>query len=365
LPLDRTQASGALLAWVLLVHSPLRAASEIPMKRDQIPSHDPSASATPAELVEVDLLGETPIWTPEIERLTNSACTQIRLGFPGMAVDGQQRCGKTSACEFLRDTLSQALGYPIATVMWTIPEFAKTERDFVQERLRDSECHAVSHRDIAVLRNRLYDHIADLAAQAGGRKVSIIVDEAHNLSREQYHYLIHCDNALRMRKVKPFFVLVGQPELRSTTSSWMKSSGYQVVGRFFARQHTYMGIALPDVLTVVQGFDEPESEGALVTYAKSLPDAFAAGWRLSQVAALLVEAIGSIAAKHNITNGVRVPMQNLRAMLLSILWHFISTKANPATFNLKMAIGAVMDSGFPSVMEYYVHGGAVPTAKED
>lgn len=325
------------------------------MKREPIPNQETASTFNgPGE---IDLLGETPIWTPEVQRLITSACTQIRLGFPGMAVDGQQRCGKTSACEFLRDALPEALGYPIVTVMWTIPEMAKTERDFVQERLRESECHAVSHRDIAVLRNRLFDHLADLAAQAGGRKAGIIVDEAHNLTREQYHYLIHCDNALRLRKVRPFFVLVGQPELRSTTSSWMKSSGYQVVGRFFARQHKYMGIAVADILQVVQGFDEPEFEGDQSTYAKALPDAFASGWRLSQVAPLLVEAISSIAAKHNITSGVRVPMQNLRAMLLSILWHYIDTKRNPATFDMKTALGAVHDSGFPSVMEYYVDGG--------
>lgn len=325
------------------------------MKRDLIPEqNDPAAAKAPGE---IDLLGETPIWTPEIQRLITAASAQIRLGFPGLAVDGQQRCGKTSACEFLRDTLSDALGYPIAMFMWTIPEECKTERDFVQERMHQSECRAMSHRDIAVLRNRLYDHLEDLAQQLGGRKVGIIVDEAQNLAREHYHYLIHCDNALRLRKIKPFFVLVGQPELRSTTSSWKKASGYQVVGRFFARQHTYTGIALADILQVVQGFDEPESDGEAATYATALPDAFSGGWRLSHVAPLLVDAISAIAAKQNITSGIRVPMLNLRAMLLSILWHYIDTKQNPATFNIKVAIDAVMDSGFASVMEYYVNGG--------
>lgn len=331
------------------------------MKRDQLPSDDPNQPGTPPKIGDVDLLGDTPILTPEIARLSASICAQVRMGFPGMAVDGQQRCGKTFACEYLRDTLSDALGYPMATVMWTIPEACKTERDFVQERLRDSGCHAVTHRDIAVLRNRLFDHIADLAAQVGSRKAGIIVDEAHNLTREQFQYLTHCDNALRLRKLKPFFVLVGQPELRSTTSSWVQSSGYQVVGRFFARQHTYRGIALADVLEVVKGFDEPEEEEGVATYAKALPEAYASGWRLCLVAALLVDAIAAIAAKHNITSGVRVPMQSLRAMLLSILWRYIETKANPANFDIKAAIAAVMESGFPSVMEYYVHGGVTAT----
>jgi len=303
---------------------------------------------------EIDLLGETPIWTPEIQRLSSSVCAQIRMGFPGMAVDGKQRCGKSMACEYLRDTLPTLLGYPAATFVWSMPEFCKTERDFVQERLRDSNCHAVSHRDIAVLRNRLYDHMIDHAAQVGSRKVVIIVDEAHFLTRDQYHYLIHCDNSLRLRKVRPFFVLVGQPELRSATSSWIQSSGYQVVGRFFSRQHCYMGIALDDVPNVVSGFDEPEGDGDTATYAKALPDAYQAGWRLSKVAPLLVQAISSIAMKQNISNGVRVPMQSLRAMLLSILFQFIDHQRDPVTFDIRMALKSVSDAGFPSVMEYYV-----------
>lgn len=320
----------------------------------------PDNSATPdtaSPLGEVDLLGDTPIWTPEIERLLNVVAATFRMGFVGMAVDGQQRCGKTSACDYLQGTLADALSYPLATFMWTIPESCKTERDFVQERLRDSGCFAGSHRDIAVLRGRLYDHIADTAAQRGGRKVAIIVDEAHHLTREQYYYLIHTDNNLRLRKLRPFFILVGQPELRSTSSSWAKASGYQVVGRFFSRQHTYRGIELADIPEVVGGFDEPEQGAQVATYAKALPEAYAAGWRLSHAAPLLVEAIASIAKRQNITSGVRVPMQALRAMLLSILFRYVETKANPASFDMATALRAVHDSGFPSVMEYYVHGG--------
>lgn len=315
----------------------------------------PDAAESGSPLGEVDLLGDSSIWTPEIERLINAVAATFRMGFVGMAVDGLQRCGKSWACEFLQGTLADALNYPLATFMWTIPESCKTERDFIQERLRESGCFAGSHRDIAVLRGRLYDHICDSAAQRGGRKVAIIVDEAHHLTREQYYYLIHTDNSLRLRKVRPFFILVGQPELRSTSSSWMKASGYQVVGRFFSRQHRYQGIALADIQEVVSGFDEPEQGAEVATYAKALPEAYAAGWRLSHVAPLLVEAIGSIAKRQNITAGVRVPMQSLRAMLLYILFHYIETKANPASFSMAVALQAVDASGFPGVMEYYVH----------
>ncbi len=227
---------------------------------------------------EVDLLGDDPVWTPEIQLLADAVRVGYRLNFRGMAVDGRQRCGKTHACHYLRDTLAETMGYPVATFLWSIPEFATTERDFVQERLRDSGCHSISHRDIAVLRGRLYDHIAETAISMGGHRAIIIVDEAQNLTRQQYHYLHHTDNNLEKRKIRPFFVLIGQPELRTMTSSWAQSNGFQVVGRFFTRQHQYNGIALADLPLIVEGFDEPVGGASEATYAHALPEAYRAGW---------------------------------------------------------------------------------------
>ncbi len=322
--------------------------SKQPVAPNTTAANDPSARG------EVDLLGDDPIWTPEIQSLADTVRVGFRLGFRGMAVDGAQRCGKTQACLYLRDTLAHTMGYPVATFLWAIPEFASTERDFVQERLRDSGCHAISHRDIAVLRARLYDHIAETAISMGGRRAVIIVDEAQNLTRQQYHYLHHADNNLEQRKIRPFFVLIGQPELRNMTSSWAQSNGFQVVGRFFTRQHQYRGIALADIPQIIEAFDEPVGDAEEATYAHALPEAYKAGWRLSNVSPMLVEAITIIAAKHNISSGIRVPMQALRAMLLSILFQVIDSKVDPALLGRKMVLKAVRESAFPSVMSYYV-----------
>jgi hypothetical protein len=307
---------------------------------------------------DADLLGFTPVETPEISNLVNAVRRAIRLGFGGMAVYGKQRCGKSSAAEFLEKNMSLALGYPCATVLWSIPEFCKTERDFIQERLIDSKCPAIAHRDIAMLRNRLYDHIQDLAAKEGTRTAVIIVDEAQNLTLEQFYYLVHCDNSLRKRGLKTFIMPVGQPELESISTTWRKAAGHQVTGRFFSREHWYQGIALEDIGVVCSNFDEPEGESTEATYASALPEAYDAGWRISHAAPTLVKAIEQIAAKQNINSGVRVPMLRLRAMILAMLWSFIETGTDPKTFDINMAIAAVIESGFPSVIEFYVDGGS-------
>ncbi|MGY4829134.1 ATP-binding protein [Sphaerotilaceae bacterium SBD11-9] len=301
---------------------------------------------------DIDLLGNEAVWTPEIARLVASVCLQMRMGFPGMAVFGQQRCGKTLACEYLEGTLAVAAGLPLHTFMWTILESTKVERDFIQQRLLDSKCKAVVHRDIAVLRTRLYDHMAETTRLDGTTKAAIILDEAQNLTRTQYHHLTDCDNALRKRGIKPFFILVGQPELSHTTTSWKDANGLQVVGRFFTAQHRYLGIALSDVCEVVKGFDEGE---ALRSIGEALPDAVATGWRLSQIGPVLVDALTILGTKHNILAGVRVPMQYLRAMLLSALWQLVDSKVDPRGFNQVMAAKAISESRFANVMNHYVY----------
>lgn len=301
---------------------------------------------------DLDLLGDDTVWTPEIERLVASVCVQMRMGFPGMAVFGQQRCGKSAACEYLRDTLSDAVGHPVRTFLWSIAESTKTERDFIQQRLQDSDCAAVIHRDIAMLRKRWYDHVKEATTMEGGRKAAIIIDEAQHLTRQQYHYLTHCDNQLRKGGIKPFFILVGQPELSNTTTAWKDANGYQVVGRFFTRQHRYLGIALADVCEVIKGFDEGD---ALRSVGEVLPGAVASGWRPSQLGTHLVDALTILGTKHNILSGLRVPMQYLRAMLLSALWQFVDNTTDPRAFDLVMAVKAITESGFPSVMNYYVY----------
>jgi len=304
---------------------------------------------------EIDLLGNEAVWTPEIARLVASVCLQMRMGFPGMIVFGQQRCGKTLACEYLEGTLAVATGLQLHTFMWTILESTKVERDFIQQRLLDSKCKAVVHRDIAVLRTRLYDHMAESTRMEGTSKAAVILDEAQNLTRAQYHHLIDCDNALRKRGIKPFFILVGQPELSHTTSSWKDANGLQVVGRFFTAQHRYLGISLADVCEVVKGFDEGE---ALQSISEALPDAVASGWRLSQIGPVLVDALTILGTKHNILTGVRVPMQYLRAMLLSALWQLLDLNVDPRSFNQVMAAKAISESGFANVMNHYVYANA-------
>jgi hypothetical protein len=182
------------------------------------------------------LLPNVIVWTPEIERLALQIAKWIRVDLPGGTVVGQQRNGKSKAMIYLGKVLAVILGYEIGFLRWTIPDQRTSrlsEREFTQEMMHQSECDRTQGRDLAVLRRRFHLHLTEIANACGSKRIVIVVDEAQNLCREHYGFIIHWFNMLEKNGVYPFLVLIGQPELENTTNTWSEANGMQVVGRFF------------------------------------------------------------------------------------------------------------------------------------
>jgi len=323
--------------------------------------NEPRATSTTEELAalpSVDLLDDAAVWTPEIERLVQATAEQIRLDQPGMIVSGPQRNGKSRACDYLAAILSHVLGYPIATLKWTIPqENAKTTRLFFQERMLQSGCQAVLHRDLAVLRNRLFNHAADLATSLGAKRLVLIIDEAQCLSHDEYALLVYIFNELERRRLRPFVLLVGQPELHQVAEQWLNSDAQQMVGRFSTRTHDYLGIRLDDLEQVLAGFDD-EADGPEATAGyRTAPAAYTEGWRVAKLGPLMRNALKQVAAAQNVQEEIRLPMQYLRSCLLSMLYRIVQKRYSPDSLPLADAIDCVRASNFATVLQYYVRKG--------
>lgn len=313
-----------------------------------------TAPVDPLPLPSVDLLPDGFVWTPEIARLADAIAEQIRLDAPGMMVSGAQRNGKSSACAYLAAVLQSVVGYPLHVLVWRIAGDEKpSTRAFIQERLAQSGYTAISHRDIVVLRNRLLDFIVERTAQRGARRVAMVVDEAQNLRHEEFKQLVHLFNEIHNRGVRPFIVLVGQPELKRLTDRWTTMDAMQFVGRFCSCSHDFLGIELGDLASVLEGFDEEGNAEASASFRTS-PKAYAEGWRTASLAPLIADAVRSVAAKQSIQEGVRLPMQYLRSCLLAMLYRIRQDGLRPQVFPPAQAIECLLVSGFPSVLQYYV-----------
>ena len=312
----------------------------------------PGGNAEPA-----GLMPNVTVWTPEIDRLCSVVARWIRLDLPGGTVYGQQRNGKTRAAKYLAESLAALLGYAVAVLHWIIPEQPhgkQTEREFVQEMIQQSGSARVASRDLAILRRRCHTHLVDVAREAGSKRLVVIVDEAQNLSKAQFGYLIYCFNALEGLGIYPFFLLIGQPELENTPVSWAEAGGMQVTGRFFAREHIYRGVDVKDIEVVLKAFDTPPENNAPSTLANAFPDAYASGWSLAALAPQFQEAMALVMQKHNIKSGLRLPMQYLRASLLGLLYRVKEKNLSVANINSAMVFNALKETEFFKVLVYYV-----------
>jgi len=321
-------------------------------------SKSPPEASGPASLPSVDILDDAAVWTPEIEYLVQAVVEQIRLDQPGMIVNGPQRNGKSRACGYVEAVLADCVGYPVTTFTWTIPEaVAATTRVFIQERMLQSGCNAIGHRDLAVLRNRLINHMTERATADGAKRIVIIVDEAQNLGRNDYGALVFIFNELERRRLRPFFLLVGQPELGKLSQQWVTEDAQQMVGRFSTRTHDYLGIRLDDLEVVLAGFDDEEDGPEATAAFRTAPTAYAEGWRVQQLAPMMRDAVRRVAAAQNVQEDVRLPMQYLRACLLSMLYRIVQRRMRPQVFQLSDAIDCVKSSNFGKVLQYYVRTG--------
>jgi len=318
-------------------------------------SSDQGPGNTGSTLPSYDLLDESVVWTPEIESLVHVVVKQIRLDSPGMMVIGRQRIGKSRALGFLHGVLAEEVGYPILVLSWTIAEDERRSgRLFLQDRMRQSGTDAIVHRDLAVLRSRLIHHIRAEAAQLGTRRVAFFVDEAHMLVDEEYAQMLFLFNEMERYGLRPFFLLVGQPELAAVEGHWLATGKYQNIGRFATRTHEYLGIRLDDIESVLSGFDDAEGGTETCVANKVAPKAFAQGWRIASLAPLIATSVRAVALAQNIPDGVRMPMQYLRSQLLAILYYLTQTGIDPRTLGQPVVIDCLKSTNFATVLQYHV-----------
>ncbi|WP_428000710.1 ATP-binding protein [Acidovorax sp.] len=303
------------------------------------------------------LLPDKIIWTPEIEKVNQFIIESMRMQSRGCAVMGQQCNGKSFATRYLMSLLPMSLGHRVAVVRWSIAgsggRIARRERAFVQDRLIQSGCMAVAHRDVAILWRRFLMHLSEMAISAGSRSIVIMIDEAQNLQYEEYNWLIHCFNGLEDLNIRPFFMLVGQPELGNATESWKETNGMQVIGRFFTRRHWFYGIGIDDIEVVLDAFDEPHEDGGFLS-GQLMPQILGTEWRMSAWASLYKEAMEVLMVEHNIPEGLHLPMQMLRSSLLLVLNRVITEKKDPRQVSTASVLQALKDTGFTSSLAYYI-----------
>lgn len=306
------------------------------------------------KLPSFDLLDGACIKTPEITKLVNISVEQMRLDHPGMIVVGRQRVGKTRALDFLEGVVSDQMHYPVYTQRWIAPKEEETEVNFIEECVRQSGCDISNARKLPKLRNDLVRFLVGEAARSTTKRLMLIVDEAQCLDDSEYGQLVHIHNSLESRGLRPFIMLVGQPELANVEGLWLERKALQYVGRFASRIHEFEGVLMSDLPEILVGFDDDTDGVEQCAAFRTSPSDYLAGWRVAELAGLIQEAVRSVALRHGLTEDIRLPMQYVRSCILALLLHINQSGCDPRKVALERAIECVLASNLGKVLQYYI-----------
>jgi type II secretory pathway predicted ATPase ExeA len=310
-----------------------------------------AAATLVSEVFDSDILGDTDVWTPAIDRLISSVSRWIRMDSPGAAVYGPQRVGKTHACQFMQTALPVLFGGTLTVLLLPLGGGVKSERAFLQSVMAQVGCNSYLSRDDEVLRDRLVDHLYDTTIANGSKRVVMIWDEAQKLTEPQYGWLITLFNALEHRKLRPFFLLVGQPELRDVSQAFRAVGSQHVIGRFFSNQVEFAGIDDSELRDVLRALDTEDDDGA--SPRRYLPVQYAEGFELESLADPLGEALGVLRNRHQLVQGVRLPMQYLRSAVLVALMKILHGEVDHRNVSSATMLECLRETGFLNVVVVY------------
>jgi hypothetical protein len=316
----------------------------------------PHPAAAKPQMKVSESLGSVAVWTPEIETLARKLREWISLDLPGACVYGPQRNGKTCAINYIIASASEFFSTRFLMVRVIIPEgLAERGNTFAIEVLIQHGVIA-NTRDPARLKKRFMDWLRERMHDTDAERLIVFVDEAQNLSRAHHGQIMYWHNLCEEASMRPFTLLVGQPELGASAASYVEMNELQVTGRFYERPHEFQGIALSDVVKVLRAFQQPvlhQGGQQPCGLAQLFPDHWAAGWRVETWAPSIVSAVTALARARSLPEAPRLPMMHLRAFIIGGLDEMKRTGRRIDVLSNETLTKLMASSGFNKSIDWY------------
>lgn len=258
----------------------------------------------PQDIVAMDdhplLTEECCIPTYGLEVFYNAAISLLRGRRPGMVIKGNPRSGKTFSIESFQENHSSLLGREIPVFhmqSWTVgPKTVSTEARFFGSLLKAMGYELAFSGTAALRLDRAVEFILERVESAGDNRAMLVVDEGQNLGRREYGYLMDIYNQVRGRGCRFKVMIVGQEKEMNQQIGKMQKYP-QIRERFHTVIKQFPGLRTEsDIRRILECIDNtssyPEGSGWTYTYF-FLPDAYTAGFRLSDSSQIIWTALKS------------------------------------------------------------------------
>lgn len=256
------------------------------------------------------------IITHEMIRVLKLSLDRVASRRSAVIFRGQSRVGKSRCARFVADQLRQQ--YPLSHVTF----HNALKRDSRRPNLYKDLCYTekILPRERIDPFYHLLAYIEGLlAGQAAGQYV-LVIDELQKLAPIDYFSLADLYNCLQLKDICLTLVGFAQPDIDHQVSSIKHIQQQQLVARFLTEILPFHGCRNVEELTAIlraydHGSEFPVGSGTSYT-AFFIPEAFAAGFRLTQTAELFWTELSDSSTGPYAKN---IPMEHLCESVLNLL----------------------------------------------
>lgn len=241
--------------------------------------------------------GRYAIFTPAIDKLVEKLGYWIDSKITGAYVYGPSRYGKTRAIKyFLKQLLEERFGGPVPLHVWSRPFRHKTPSEFYKSIL-DGFHHAYggSRAGPNERLKILAEYFLTTSTECGTNFVYLIIDEAQEITTEEWHWLLAVQNMLDGEGFALSVFCIASHQMAYQFDLLSRTGNPHVGARFLVDHWNFPGAtSIKELQFILDGYDENSKwpqKGGVSYLAHFAPQAFATNKRLANCAPTLWECM--------------------------------------------------------------------------
>lgn len=263
------------------------------------------------------LTGEYAIYTPPMDEMICTFGDWIDQRMSGGYIYGPSRFGKTRGIKwYIRAALEERFGSRLPLVVWNRPDSRITETEFWNALLCASKLQFWSPmKQISKVKARYLfkQQLITLATAAQQNYVSLMIDEAHDVTLNEWKWLLGLQNELDFEGYRFSVFSIGSHQIGFKPDYFARTGNAHIVARFFCADARFHGISNSEELAfVLNGYDEDSDwpPGTRTSYLKYFaPNEFAKNLRLVSVSDELWESFEELLPPEAKSGPRAVPME--------------------------------------------------------
>ncbi|POA28514.1 MULTISPECIES: ATP-binding protein [unclassified Pseudomonas] len=269
--------------------------------------------------------------TPTLLAVVQNACFKVLMRKTGVVYTGEPRVGKTVCCEALLEEIPKRFPNVYVVMIPAINKDADSPRySSIVHQLIDQEGILPKARTTFVQRqSMLLERLKTRAELRNAKQIVLLIDELSRLSIADYKQLADIYNKLRADKITMTVISFAMPSIEMVVADFLRNDDRHIIGRFLSDIRPLYGVTTIAQLNEVLKLYDDCAEEKLCGYSFTrnvLPQAYAAGFRLTSIAADVWREMSRFAAGKYVNN---LPMEHV-ALVIAYLFLILSDEDSGA-----------------------------------